>query len=63
MLISSVPKGFRNCRTFTKTSIVFILETVLKMAKETNKVDVGSICAGVTKPDSRKVANAEVYLN
>ena len=33
------------------------------MAKETNKGDVESICARVTKPASKKVANAEVDLN
>ena len=33
------------------------------MAKETNKGDVESICAKVSKPASKKVANAEVYLN
>ena len=33
------------------------------MAKETNKGDVESICARVTKPASKKVANAEVELN
>ena len=32
------------------------------MAKETNKRDVESICARVTKPASRKVGNAEVDL-
>ena len=33
------------------------------MAKETNKGDVKSICARVTKPASKKVANAKVDLN
>ena len=33
------------------------------MAKETNKGDVEIICARVTKPASKKVANAEVDLN
>ena len=37
----------------------FTLETVLKMPKETNKGDVESICKRVTKPASKKVANAE----
>ena len=39
------------------------MDAVLKMAKETNKGDVESICAIVTKPALRKVANTEVYLN
>ena len=33
------------------------------MTKETNKGDVESICTRVTKPASKKVANAEVDLN
>ena len=33
------------------------------MAKETNKGGVESICVRLTKPASRKVANAEVGLN
>ena len=33
------------------------------MAKERNKRDVESICARVTKPESKKVANAEVDQN
>ena len=33
------------------------------MAKETNKGDMESICARVTKPATKKVASAEVYLN
>ena len=33
------------------------------MAKETNKGDVKSICARVTKPASKKVAKAEVDPN
>ena len=41
----------------------FTLETILKMAKETNKGDVESICAKVTKDASKKVAKAEVNLN
>ena len=32
------------------------------MVKETNKRDVGSICASVTKPASKNVANAEFNL-
>ena len=41
----------------------FILETVLKMAKETNQGDVESICARATKHASKKVVEAEVNLN
>ena len=33
------------------------------MVKEANKGDVESICARVTKPASKILANAEVYLN
>ena len=33
------------------------------MVKEANKGDVESICARVTKPASKKLANAEVDLN
>ena len=33
------------------------------MAKKTNKGDVESVCARVTKSPSKKVANAEVDLN
>ena len=33
------------------------------MAKETNKGDIESICARVTKSASKKVANADVDLN
>ena len=33
------------------------------MTKETNKEDVESIFARVTKPTSKKVVNAEVDLN
>ena len=33
------------------------------MAKETNKRGLEIICARVTKPASKKVANAEVDLN
>ena len=46
-----------------KHSFFFTSEAVLKMAKETNKGDVESICRRVTKPASKKVANAEVDLN
>ena len=38
----------------------FILVTVIKMAKETNKGGVESICARVTKHASKKVAKAEI---
>ena len=33
------------------------------MAKETNKGDVENICARVTKPASKKVANAVLDLS
>ena len=41
----------------------FTLETVLKMAKETNKGDLESMYAKVIKHAQRKVAKAEVNLN
>ena len=41
----------------------FTLETVLKMVKKTNKGDVKSMCAKVTKYASKKAAKAEVTLN
>ena len=41
----------------------FTLETVLKMAKETNKGDVESICAKVTKHAAKKTEKAEANLN
>ena len=40
-----------------------ILETVLKIAKETNKGDVECICAKKTKHASKKVAKPEANLN
>ena len=43
--------------------LFFALETVLKMERKTDKVNVKSICARVINPASKKVANAEVYLN
>ena len=46
-----------------KTFFFFTSEAVLKKAKETNTGDVESICARVTKPASRKLANAEVDVN
>ena len=41
----------------------FTLETVLKMAKDTNKGDAESICAKVTKLASKNVAKAEANPN
>ena len=48
---------------FVKHPFFFTLETVLKTATETNKGDIESICARVTKHASKKVATAEVNLN
>ena len=45
-------KNFKIAELLPKHSLFFTLETVLKMAKETNKGDVESICASVTKPAS-----------
>ena len=56
-------EDFKIAELLLKYPFFFTLETVLKMAKETNKGDVESICARVTKPASKKVANAEVDLN
>ena len=55
-------KDFKFAELPTKT-FSFSLETVLKVAKETNKGDVTSICAKVTKRASEKVAKAEANLN
>ena len=57
-------KDFKFAELLTKTSFFFFtLETALKMAKETNKVNVESICAKVTKHASKMVAKAETNLN
>ena len=56
-------KDFKVVEVLTKTSFFFTLETVLKMAKETNKGDFGSTCAKAAKHTSKKVAKAEVDLN
>ena len=45
-------KDFKIAELLPKRPFFFTLETVLKMAKETNKGDVESICARVTKPAS-----------
>ena len=47
-----------------KHPFFFTLETVLKLALETNKEeDVENTCATVTKHASKQVAEAEVNLN
>ena len=56
-------KDFKFAELLTKHSFSFTLETVLKMAKETNKGDVERMCARVTKHASKKAAKAEVNLN
>ena len=56
-------KDFKFAELFTKTSFFFTLDAVLKMAKETDKIDVESTCARVTKHGSKKVAKAEVNVN
>ena len=45
-------KGFKIAELLPKHYFFFTLETVLKMAKETNKGDIESIFASVTKPAS-----------
>ena len=56
-------KDFKIAELLPKHHFFFTLETVLKLGKEANKGDAESICARVTKPASKKVANAEVDLN
>ena len=56
-------KDFEIAELYTKTSIFLNLKTDLKMAKETNKGEVESKCARVSKPASKKMVNAEVDLN
>ena len=54
MEISLIQKSFKIAELLLKHPFFFTLETVLKMAKETNKGDVESICARVTKPTSKR---------
>ena len=56
-------KDFKFDELLTKTSFSFTLETVLKMAIETNQGNVENIYAKVTKSASKMVAKAEVNLN
>ena len=57
-------KSVKSVEFLTKTSFIpFALESVLKMAKETNKGDLESICTRVTKHASKMVAKAYVNLN
>ena len=46
------------CRTYQ--SLLFPLETILKMVKEKNKRDVESICARVNKHASKKVVKLKL---
>ena len=59
----SYSKRILKLQNFYQKILFFTLETVLKMAKETNKGDVECIRGRVTKFASKKVANAEVYQN
>ena len=59
----SYSKRILKLQNFYQNILFLTLETVLKMAKETNKGHVESICTRVTKPASKKVVNADVYLN
>ena len=59
----SYSKMILKLQNFYQNILFLTLETVLKMAKETNKGHVESICTRVTKPASKKVVNADVYLN
>ena len=54
---SPIQKASSICRT-SYQNILFLLETVLEMAKERNKGDVEIMCAKVTKHASKKVAKA-----
>ena len=61
MEISPNQKRFWNCRTsYKKHPFFFTSEAVLKMSKEANTGDIESTCTRVTKPTSKKVANAEL---
>ena len=59
----SYSKMILKLQNFYQNILFSTLETALKMAKETNKGHVESICTRVTKPASKKVVNADVYLN
>ena len=59
----SYSKRILKIQNFYQNILFFTVETVLKIAKETNKGDIESICGRVTKPVSKNVVNAEVYLN
>ena len=56
-------KDFKFAELLTKTSFFFYFRDRPEMAKETNKGDVESICAKVTKHASKKVAKVEFNLN
>ena len=59
----SYSKRILKFQNFYQNILFFTVETVLKIAKETNKGDIESIWGSVTKPASKNVANPEVYLN
>ena len=56
-------KDFKFAELPSRHPFSFTLEIALKITKETNKGDVESICAKVTKHASKKVAKAEADLN
>ena len=62
--VNQLQKAFESAELLTKASFFLLKkETVLKMAKETKKRDVESICAKVTKNISKKLVKVEVNLN
>ena len=62
--VNQLQKAFESAELLTKASFSLLKkETVLKMAKETKKKYVESICAKVTKNISKKLVKVEVNLN
>ena len=57
-----IQKGFQKCRT-SHQNMLYPLESVVKMTKETSKRDVERIRARVAKRASKYGAKAEVNLN
>ena len=62
-IIFKVCKKCKGTELLTKHPFSFTLDTVVKMAKETNKGDVKSIRARLTKHAPKKMAKAEVSLD
>ena len=66
-VIFKAQKKWKNTELPTKHSFFFTLEIDLKTTKKTNKGDVESICARITKDTSKAevhhISKAEVNLN